>query len=313
MRSTFHPPRPILIPLALLALSSPLFAGDPPAAHPLDAARIEALVGVKPAASGEELKVSVPQTDIAVVVDGFRITPPMGLTTWAAFTPTHDGAMVMGDVVLQEGEVGAVERAALAAGLEVTALHNHFLRDTPKVMFLHIHGEGAVDALAKGVRTVLDEVRKARSGAAPPAAPPLEAHFDPAALGTLLGAEGKLDAGVYRVVIGRPDVALSDGHASVSTFLGFNTWMAFQGTAARAAVAGDFAMLEAEVPKVIRALVENGIEVAAVHNHMTGETPRIVFLHFWGVGPIDKLAHGLRQALDQTGSRPPAKAGAAKP
>lgn len=313
MHANSLPARLALVPLALLALSSSLFGAAPPPAPHLDATRIEALVGVKPAVSGEELKVSVPQTDLAVVVDGFRITPPMGLTTWAAFTPTHDGAMVMGDVVLQENEVGAVERAALAAGLEVTALHNHFLRDTPKVMFLHIHGEGAADALAKGVRAVLDEVRKARSGATPSGAPPLEAHFDPAAVGAFLGAEGKLDAGVYKVVIGRPDVALGDGHATVSTFLGFNTWMAFQGTAARAAVSGDFAMLEAEVPKVIRALVENGIEVAAVHNHMTGETPRIFFLHFWGVGPIDKLAHGLRQALDQTGGRPPAKAGATGP
>jgi len=302
----------LLIPLALLALSLPAWAGDAPPAPHLDAAQIEALTGVKPATSGNELKVSVPQTDLAVVVDGFRITPPMGLTTWAAFTPTHDGAMVMGDVVAQEGEVGAVERAALGAGLAVTAVHNHFLRDTPKVMFLHIHGEGPVEALAKGVRAVLDAVRQARSGAAPAPAAPLEAHFDPAAVGAILGAEGKLDAGVYRVVIGRPDVVLSEGHAAVSTFLGFNTWMAFQGSAERAAVSGDFAMLEGEVPHVIRALVENSIEVAAVHNHMTGETPRVFFLHFWGVGPVDKLARALRLALDQTGARP-TKPSAAKP
>ncbi|HEX7183970.1 MAG TPA: DUF1259 domain-containing protein [Thermoanaerobaculia bacterium] len=305
-------PPPALIPALMLLLSLAPAAAQEPAkgtAPPaLDATLIERLVGVKPAASGGELKVSVPQTDLSVTVDGFRIIPPMGLTSWAAFTPAGGGAMVMGDIVVLEDEVGPVQKAAIEAGLSVTGLHNHFVRDEPGVMFMHIHGMGQTETLARGVRAALDAVRGLRMGkrlASRPAA--VESTFDPKAIDRILGvtgsATGTMDSGIYKITLGRPDVKLTDHGTPVSTFLGFNTWMAFQGTPEKAAVAGDFAMLEHEVAPVIEALVRNGIEVVAVHNHMTTEQPRTYFLHFWGVGPVDKLARALKAGLDQTGRR----------
>lgn len=275
-----------------------------PASAALDAKRIESIVGLAPYEKAGELKVSIPQQDLDVSVDGFRITPPMGLTSWVAFTPHGKHAMAMGDLVLLEDEIGPVQRVALKAGLTVTALHNHFLRDKPKVMFMHVGGMGELDKVAAGVRAALDEVRRLRAEKKPAAAAePVRGELDPKELEGIIGHPGELKDGVYKVVIGRPDVKLKDMGAPVSTFLGFNTWMAFQGTKERAAAAGDFAMLEDEVDGVVRALAEHGIEVAAIHNHMTTEKPRIFFLHFWGVAPAADLARGLRAALDRTGKR----------
>lgn len=286
-------------------LAALLSAGPGPARAALDAARLETVLGEKPAAKDGELKVSVPQTDLKVTVDGFSITPPMGLTSWAAFTPHGKDAMVMGDLVLLEDEVRPVQRAVYDAGLSVTAIHNHFLRDKPKVMFMHIGGMGEPEALARGVRSALDAVAKLRGTkglAKEPAV--LENALHPEDIESVLGRKGEMKDGVYKLVIGRPDVALDDGGAPVSAFAGFNTWMAFQGTTETAAVSGDFAMLEGEVDGVIRALVERGVEVTAVHNHMVGEKPRVVFLHFWGVDTLDHLAKALKAALDKTGRKP---------
>jgi hypothetical protein len=300
---------------AVVAATLPLFAAAMPqptagrAAGPppvLEAALVERVVGVKPTASGAELKVSVPQSDLAVTVDRFRIVPAMGLTSWAGFAPAPGGAVVMGDLVLLEDEVGPVERAVVESGLAVTALHHHFVRDRPKVVFMHIHGAGPLAELARGVRAALDAVRRQRPASAATIVPPsVESAFDPRAVDRILGLSdgqrGTSQAGVYKVTLGRPDVRLVHHGVEVSSFLGFNTWMAFQGTAERAAVAGDFAMLEPEVAPVIAALVGHGLEVAAVHNHMIGEEPRIVFLHFWGVGPVEALARALKAGLDRLG------------
>lgn len=270
----------------------------------LDASRVEAVTGVKPAEKDGELKISIPQKELEVEVDGFLITPPMGLTSWVAFTPHGKHAMAMGDLVLLEDEVGPVQRAALKAGLTVTALHNHFLRDKPKVMFMHVGAMGELERVASGVRAALDEVLRLRSEKALTAkTATVESSFDPKELQGIIGHPGELKDGVYKVTIGRPDIKLKDMGASVSTFLGFNTWMAFQGSKEKAAVAGDFAMLDSEVDGVVRALAEHGIEVAAIHNHMVSEKPRIFFLHFWGVGPANELAKCLSAALDRTGKR----------
>lgn len=273
-----------------------------PASAALDAARLHAVTGIAPAEKNGELKISIPQKELAVSVDGFRITPPMGLTSWVAFTPHGKHAMAMGDMVLLEDEVGSVQRAAFKAGLTVTAIHNHFLRDKPKVMFMHVGGMGELEALAVKVRTVIDEVRRLRAEKGLTSeAPPVESTLDAKAIEAIIGQAGELKDGVFKITIGRPDITLKDSGAPVSAFLGFNTWMAFQGSDAKAAAAGDFAMLDSEVDGVIRALVEHGFEVAAVHNHMVSEKPRIVFLHFWGIAPAVDLAKGLRAALDRTG------------
>lgn len=271
--------------------------------QPLDTSLIDQIIEIEGVEQNGQYKISVPQEDLSVSVDEFQIVPPMGLTSWAAFAPAPQGAIVMGDLVLQEDEIGPVQETLISSGLTISGLHNHFIRDTPKAMFMHIHGVGPLERLARGVRTTLDRIKELRQPKDLTAQPAGDAAttFDPNNLDQIIGHTGDLNAGVYKIVIGRPDVTLLDHDVEVSSFMGFNTWMAFQGTPERAAVAGDFAMLEHEVAPVIEALVKSNIEVVAVHNHMTTEEPRIFFLHFWGVGPAEQLARGLRAGLDQTG------------
>lgn len=278
--------------------------------QPLDIAKIEATLGMKGTEKNGEYKITVAQNDLNVVVDSFRIIPPMGLGSWAAFTTSPDGAMVMGDIIVTETDLKPVQEEVIRQGLSVTAIHNHFVRDKPHVMYMHIGGMGPAEQLARGVKAVLDKVKEVRGGnPADGNKDEVQNTLDTQRLDNILGSKGEMSRGVYKHTIGRPDVDLKDHNAAVSSFLGFNTWAAWQGTTNRAAVAGDFAMLENEVGPVIKALVENGIEVVAVHNHMVHEEPRIFFLHYWGVGPAEKLAQGLKAALDQTArERSPAAA-----
>ena len=268
----------------------------------LDIAKLEEVLGTKGATRNGEFKITVAQNDLRVVVDSFKIIPPMGLGSWAAFTSGPDGAMVMGDIIVTETDLKPVQEEVIRQGLLVTAIHNHFVRDRPHVMYMHIGGMGTEEKLAQGVKAILDKVKEVR-GMDPEdgSRESVENTLDTARLNHILGSKGEMARGVFKHTIGRPDVNLKDHNAAVTSFLGFNTWAAWQGTPERAAVAGDFAMLENEVAPVIRALVENGIEVVAVHNHMVHEEPRIFFLHYWGVGPAEKLANALKAALDQTG------------
>lgn len=268
----------------------------------LDTARIEKLTGAKGALDEKEgvFKVSVPRTDLTVTAAGVRITPPMGLTSWAAFKRVGEHTVVMGDLVLLEDQVNPVMSIALDEGLEVTALHNHFFWDTPKVMFMHIGGTGDEARLAAGVGRVFAKIADTAGGkgAMPPAEiDPSRTSLDPGKIETVLGSKGTLSAGVYRVVIGR--TTKMHGH-EMGAAMGVNTWAAFAGSDERAVVDGDFAMLESELQGVLKALRSAGISIVAIHHHMTGEQPRIVFLHYWGVGRTEDLARGLRAALDQT-------------
>ena len=199
---------------------------------------------------------------------------------------------------MTETEVPRVQNAAIAGGLSITAVHNHFLRDTPKIIFMHVGGMGKPAELMSAARKVLD----AFAPGAGAKGPIVNSTLDGAAVDAIVGHPGVTADGVHKIVIGRPDVSVAHGGTSLDAFMGLNTWMAFQGTPEKAAVAGDFAMLDGEVAGVIRVLVTHGIQVAAVHNHMIGETPRITFLHFWGVAPAAELAKALRAALDQTGT-----------
>ncbi len=265
---------------------------------------VERTTGLKVSRQDRQVKISVPQTDLQVRLDGWSITPPMGLTSWAAFAPTAEGAAVMGDFVLKETEIAPVEKLLLEKGLTLSGLHNHFVREQPRVMFMHIDGHGSVEALAQGVKALIDKIRELRgAGQAAGKSPDISSSLPVGEIEAAVGHRGETNAGVLRFVIGRPDVRLQAHGVEVSSFMGFNTWAAFQGTADRAAVAGDFTMLEEEVAPVIAALTRNNIEVVAVHNHMVHETPRIFFLHYWGVGPASRLAAGLRDALAQTGNR----------
>ncbi|MBI5308565.1 MAG: DUF1259 domain-containing protein [Planctomycetes bacterium] len=205
--------------------------------------KIEQLIGAKGKFNEKEgvFKVSFPRSDLDVKVGGVKMTPPMGLTAWAAFKMMGDHTMMMGDMVLTEDQVNPVMSVALDNGLEVTALHNHFFWDSPKVML------------------------------------------------------GEMNSGVYKVTIGRT-TKMSD-HEMGNT-MGVNTWAAFVGSDEKAVVDGDFAMLESEVQAVLKALRAANINIVAIHNHMTGESPRIIFLHFWGIDSTTNLAKGLKAALD---------------
>ena len=268
----------------------------------LDTTAIEKVVGIKGKANKGEYKITVPQNDLDVEVDGFRIIPPMGLGTWIAFTPAKEGAMIMGDIILTENDLKPVQQEVIKQGLTISAIHNHFVRNHPNVMYMHIGGMGKTDDMAAKAKAVLDRVAESRGhNPATGSVPDVPYTIDTKKLDDIIGAKGEMSKGVYKYTIGRPDVSLKEHGVAVSTFLGFNTWAAFQGAPDHAAVAGDFTMLEEEVAPVIKALVENGIEVVAVHNHMVHEQPRIFFLHYWGVGNAEQLARGLKAALDQTG------------
>jgi len=287
-----------------LALSSAATIAAPSKASTFDTARIEALTGAKGALNQMEgvFKVSVPRSDLAVTAAGVRLTPPMGLTSWAAFKHAGGHTVVMGDMVLLEDQVNPVMSVALDNGLEVTALHNHFFWDSPKVMFMHIGGMGDEARLAEAVGKVFARIKETGGGRGDvPTADidPAKSSLDTKKIDAILGKSGDLKDGVYKVTIGR-ETTMHGG--SMGSTMGVNTWAAFAGSDDKAVVDGDFAMLESELQGVLKALRGAGIDVVAIHQHMTGESPRVMFLHYWGVGSTEDLAKGLRAALDRAGN-----------
>lgn len=270
----------------------------------LDPAKIETLTGLKGKLNAEEgvFKVTAPRTDVKVTVDNWQMPPFMGLTSWAAFKPgMKDDAMVMGDLVLFQDEVNPVMSAALDHGLAVTALHNHFFFDDPKVYFMHIGGEGSVDQLAKGVKAALDAAKQIRAKNPQPTKAftgdiPAQNSITPEALQKILNTKGDINNGMFKAVIGRT-AKMSCG-CEVGKEMGVNTWAAFAGTDASAVVDGDFAVLEDELRPVLKSLRKGGINVVAIHHHMTHESPRYIFLHYWGKGKAADLAQVLTRTLD---------------
>jgi len=274
-------------------------------AHALDPAQIEQLTGLSGTLNEHEgvFKVSFPRNDIKMTVAGTRLVPDQGLAGWAAFTPIGNHVMVMGDIVLLENEINPVLSAALDNGLEVTALHNHFLWDSPKVMFMHIGGMGNEADLARAVGRVfgkLKEVIATRPGSPATSLDPANTSFDPESIRQIVGVAGVFKNGVYKIVVGRK--ATMAGH-EMGKEMGINTWAAFAGSDEQAVVDGDVAMHEAEVQDVLKALRRFNISIVSIHNHMVGETPRYVFLHYWGIGPLQQLAKGFRAALDAQSDR----------
>jgi hypothetical protein len=273
---------------------------------PLDTLSIEKIIGIKGKVNNGEYKITIPQNDLSIEVDGFKIIPAMGLGTWIAFTPAKKGTMIMGDIIVTENDLKPVQQEIIRQGLTISAIHNHFVRNHPNVMYMHLGGSGPTDQMAQKAKAVLDKVKEIRGGDPSKGTASSETvtnTLDTKLLDGILGYKGEMTKGVYKYIIGRPDVSLKEHDVTVTTFLGFNTWAAWQGTPEKSAVAGDFAMLESEVAGVIKSLVENGIEVVAVHNHMVNEQPKIFFLHYWGAGSAEQLAKGLRAALDQTGKK----------
>ena len=296
-----HPPAPTPTqPAPGSATTQPATPATP--SPGLDTKQIEQLTGVKgqlDAKSGV-FKVTVPRKDLAVTIaKHIKITPPLGLGAWAAFQQAGDKTMVMGDIVVTEDQIDPVMSAALDNGLEVTALHNHFSWDSPHVMFMHIGGMGDTATLASAVGKVFATLKETEGGkgAKPPTADidPAKSKLDPAKLDAIFGTKGTYDKGVYKAVFGR---TTKMGDTEVGAAMGVNTWAAMAGTDDTAMVDGDFATLESELQGVLKALRGAGISVVAIHQHMTGEQPRIMFLHYFGVGHAEDLAKGVKAALE---------------
>ncbi|WP_374089943.1 DUF1259 domain-containing protein [Methylomicrobium lacus] len=290
--------------LALLIsslLGSVAYAQEPSQhAGTLDTARIEQLTGAKGKLDTAEnvFKVTVPRSDLAVSVAGVKMTAATGFTSWAAFTPAGDHTMVMGDMVLQENQINPVMSTALENGIEVTALHNHFLWDTPKVMFMHIGGSGEAESLATAVGKVFAKIKEtssAKTPAKPKSFDVVKTSLDPKPLETIIGSPIEKTGEVYKVTIGR--TTQMDGH-TIGKTMGVNTWAVFAGSNDKAIVEGDFAVLESELQGVLKVLRGAGIAITTIHNHMVGESPRILFLHYWGEGNANDLAKAFKAALD---------------
>ena len=268
----------------------------------LDTARIDQFTGLKGKFNEKEgvYKVTFPRDDVKVIVDGWAMPPFMGLGTWAAFTPTKDGVMVMGDTVLFEDEVSAAMSAALENGLNVTALHNHFFFDRPKVYFMHIEGEGAVDTLAGAIRKVYDAAKHIRLTNETPkesfgaAALPDKSSITVEPLNEIFGAHGESKDGMVKFTFGRS--ATMHG-VNISKDMGVNTWAAFAGNDDNAMVDGDFVVTEDELQPTLRSLLKEKINIVAIHQHMTHEQPRMMFFHYWGRGRAKDLAHAIKGAF----------------
>lgn len=291
----------LLVTLLLARAVGPSHAQERPK---LDTGRIEQVLGVKGTLIADEgvFKVTFPRTDVPITVDGRTMEPFMGFTSWAAFKA---GAvkeyMVMGDLVLFEDEVGPAMDALLEAGVLVTALHNHFFFDRPKVYFMHIGGEGEAEQLAVGVKQALSAVRDVRAKSPQPkltfglASVPSTNAITAQAIDEVLGLNGQAKDGMYKAVLGR--TAKMGCGCEVGKEMGVNTWAGLAGSDERALIDGDFAVLEEELQPVLKALRKSGIHVVAIHHHMVGESPRMLFLHYWGVGKAVELAVGVKCAL----------------
>jgi hypothetical protein len=287
--------------LMLLMVSMPASAQDVPA----DYAAVLKALGKQGDYKDGVLKVNVPRNDLRVVIDGIATPTPFGFGGWIALTKGDGGAdVMMGDLVLTENEVNAVMSAVLQNGLDVTALHNHFFFDTPRMYYMHVHGHGKAAELASKIAPTLALIGKNAPPAATAQGRAIEGPLDAPALAKIIGTPGEQTGAVYKITIGRPDIPLKEMGATINARMGLNTWAAFYGTDQDAVVAGDIAMLAPEVTPVLKALRTNGIDVVAIHHHMTGTEPNVTFLHYWGKGSAQKLAAGVRAAIDLTGTAP---------
>jgi hypothetical protein len=298
--------RPALAALALLAVSlSDARAQTGPEPGSADWKRTVTSVLGRPGteADGGVYRVSLPRSDLKVTVDGVEIRPGLALGSWLAFHPHGGELMVMGDLVLLEREVAPVMRRLAADGIAVTALHNHLLRAEPATMYLHVAGQGDPARLATALRTALGETATPLQGGGPGGGDDRIEGLDTVALARALGREGRASGGVYQVSIARAE-RITERGMEVPTAMGLPTVINFQTAGGgRAATTGDFVLTADEVVPVQRALIEHGIEVTALHNHMLHEEPRLFFMHFWGVGEPERLARGLRSAVERTNSR----------
>jgi hypothetical protein len=270
---------------------------------PADYQQVLKIVGKSGDYKSNVLKVNIPRNDLHMKVAGITLPTPFGFGGWFAMTKGEGGHdVLMGDLVLTQEEVNPVMSALLDHDLEVTALHNHFFWDEPRVFYMHVRGHGQAVDLANEIKPALDLIghgAPAPTASGSSAAP--KSTLDSAKIAKIVGHEGEQTGAVYKITIGRDDLAVKEMGATINARMGLNTWAAFAGTDDDAAVAGDIAMLESEVTPVLKALRSHGLDVVAIHHHMTGTKPMIIFLHYWGHGSTDKLATGFKAALDELG------------
>jgi hypothetical protein len=284
-----------------------VLSGTTVLADELDTAKIEHIIGVNGSMNTNEnvFKVTTPRTDVKISVDGGAMPPFMGLASWAAFTKQKAGEeMVMGDTVLFQDEVNPVMSVALESGLHVTALHNHFFFDEPKVYFMHVSGSGNASDLATAVHKMWSKIKEIRAANPQPAKSfglaPMSAtnSITSKTIEDILGVKGQSNNGMFKVVIGRT-TKMPCG-CDMTKDMGVNTWAAFAGSDDNAMVDGDFAVSEEELQPVLKSLRHAGINIVAIHNHMIQENPRILFLHYWGRGKAADLAKSFKDALALT-------------
>jgi hypothetical protein len=299
MSAKFHPLMLVLLLSSLTAWSQAPKATKAPATS--DWKDVDAAMG----RAGQDQpdgthKYALPRKDMNVSVNSVQIKAGLALGSWVAFKATSQGnAMAMGDLVLAEDEVAPVMAELQSGGIDITALHNHLLGETPRVMYMHIHGMGNAANLAKAIHQAIAKTKTPDAGAA--AAPP-NLDIDTKQIDQILGHAGKNNGGIYQVGVPRAE-HITEGGMAIPNSMGVATALNFQPTGGgKAAITGDFVLLAKEVNPVIKALRENGIAVTALHSHMLQEQPRLFFMHFWANDDALKLAKGLRAALDQTNS-----------
>jgi hypothetical protein len=287
-----HRIAPFIAGITGIALNVGAVAAD------VDWSKVDRALG-KPSTSqpGGVHKYGLPRTDLKIIVDGVAIKPTFALGSWIGFLPMGNGAMFMGDLVLTENEISPVMKRLIDGGVEITAVHNHLLRASPAVFYMHVGGHGDPVKLAQTLHAGL-ALSQTPFAAPPPAQAPATLDLDTSAIDTALGAKGSVNGGVYQFNFPRAESISEDGMAvppSMGTAIAIN----FQPTGSgKAAITGDFVLLGKEVNPVLKVLLNNGIEVTALHSHMIDDSPHLLFMHFWANDDVNKLAHGLRAALD---------------
>ena len=268
---------------------------------PSDYQQVLKTVGKSGDCKANVLKVNIPRNDIHVTIDNLAVPTPFGFGGWFALTKDDGGDdVMMGDLVLLQEEVNPVMSALLDNGLEVTALHNHFFWENPRIYYMHIHGHGKAADLAEHIKPALALIGKGQPLPAPSSSS-TKSSLDTAQIAKIVGHDGEQNGAVYKITVGRDDVRLKEMGAVINSRMGLNTWAAFYGTDQDAVIAGDVAMLEGEVTPALKSLRSHGIDVVAIHHHMIDTQPVIIFLHYWGRGPAPQLAQGFKAALDQLG------------
>ena len=264
----------------------------------IDWSRVDQALGKKGTVQpGGVHKYGLPRSDLSVTVDGVAIKPALALGTWLAFQPTGDGAMFMGDLVLTDTEISPVMQRLIEGGVEITAVHNHLLRTSLPVFYMHVGGRGDPVTLAQSLHAAL-ALSKTPLNQMPASSPAAPLELDTAALDKTLGYKGVANSGVYQFSIPRAE-AISESGMAIPPTMGTATALNFQPTGGgKAAITGDFVLLGSEVTPIVKALRQNGVEVTALHSHMINDSPHLFFMHFWAQGDAQRLAQALRAALD---------------